>query len=67
MYANGMGVSQDNQTALHYLQAAVDGGSASGLFGLGYMYLTGHTLQQDHRKAFKLFQAASEMVRPQLL
>lgn len=62
MYANGMGVQQDNETALHFFKHAAEGGSSSGLFGLGYMHLTGHTTQQDYRKAFKLLQAASEMV-----
>lgn len=59
---NGMGVQQDNETAVHFLKGAADGGASSGLFGLGYMYLTGHSMQQDYRKAFKLLQAASELV-----
>lgn len=62
MYANGMGVEQDNQTALRFFQHAAEGGSSSGLFGLGYLHLTGQTVPQDHRKAFKLLQAASEAV-----
>ena len=62
MYANGMGVQQDNETALHFFKHAAEGGSSSGLFGLGYMHLTGHTTQQNYPKAFKLLQAASEMV-----
>ena len=62
MYMNGMGVQQDNETAVHFLKAAAEGGASSGLFGLGYMYLTGHSMQQDYGKAFKLLQAASELV-----
>lgn len=67
MYANGVGVDQNNDTAKQYFQAAADAGNPSGQFGLGYMYLTGQTVEQDHRTAFKLFQHASEAVSVCLL
>lgn len=60
MYANGVGVDQNNDTAKQYFQGAADAGNPSGQFGLGYMYLTGQSVEQDHRTAFKLFQHASE-------
>ena len=62
MYANGVGVDQNNETALQYFQAAADASNPNGQFGLGYMYLTGQAVEQSHRAAFKLFQQASEAV-----
>lgn len=67
MYANGVGVDQNNDTAKQYFQGAADAGNPSGQFGLGYMYLTGQSVEQDHRTAFKLFQHASEAVSVCLL
>ena len=62
MYANGVGVVENNETARQYFQAAAEAGNPSGQFGLGYMHLTGHGLEQDYKAAFKLFQHASEAV-----
>ena len=62
MYANGVGVDQNNETATQLFQAAADAGNPNGQFGLGYMHLTGHGVEQNHRAAFKLFQRASEAV-----
>ncbi len=62
MYANGVGVDQNNETASQLFQAAADAGNPNGQFGLGYMHLTGHGMEQNHRAAFKLFQRASEAV-----
>ena len=62
MYANGVGVDQNNETASQLLQAAADAGNPNGQFGLGYMHLTGHGMEQNHRVAFMLFQRASEAV-----
>ena len=62
MYANGVGVDQNNETARQLFQAAADAGNPIGQFGLGYMHLTGHGMEQNHRAAFKLFQRASEAV-----
>lgn len=62
MYANGVGVDQNNDTAKSYFQAAADAGNPGGQFGLGYMHLTGQAVNQNHRTAFKLFQRASEAV-----
>lgn len=63
MYANGVGVDQNNETARQYLQAAANAGNPSGQFGMGYMLLTGQAVEQDHSTAFKLFQHASQAVR----
>ena len=65
MYANGIGVVSSNDTARQFFQAAAEAGNPSGQFGLGYMHLTGHGMEQDYRTAFKLFQHASEAVRRQ--
>ena len=62
MYANGVGVDQNNETARRYFQAAANAGNPNGQFGLGYMHLTGQPVEQDHGTAFKLFQHASEAV-----
>lgn len=43
MHANGVGVDQSNTTAMAYFQEAADLGSAHGMYGLGYMYLSGFT------------------------
>lgn len=67
MYANGVGVDQNNETARQYFQAAADAGNPSGQFGLGYMHLTGQAVEQDHKTAFKLFQHASEAVSVSLV
>lgn len=40
-YANGLGVEQNNKTAVKLLTRAAEAGHPSGLYGLGYMYLTG--------------------------
>ena len=41
-YANGLGVEQNNKTAVKLLTRAAEAGHPSGLYGLGYMYLTGN-------------------------
>ena len=41
LYANGLGVQQSNATAMKYFQKAADLGSAHGMYGLGYMFLSG--------------------------
>lgn len=45
-YANGLGVEQNNKTAVKLLTRAAEAGHPSGLYGLGYMYLTGQPASQ---------------------
>lgn len=62
MYASGLGVPANNQSALKWLRRGSDGGSASAKFGLGFMYLYGHSLQQSYRTALKHLNAAADQV-----
>ena len=49
MYANGIGVTASNSTAIKWFRKGSDRGSPSAQFGLGYMYLRGVGLPQDYR------------------
>jgi TPR repeat protein len=60
VHAGGVGVPQDNATALSWFLKAADHGHASGFLGLGYMHLTGTGAPRDHAKALRYFQGASQ-------
>lgn len=62
MYASGLGVPVNNQTAIKWFRQGSQGGSASAKFALGFMYLQGHSLPQDYRIALKYLNAAAEQV-----
>ena len=62
MYAAGTGVPQNNETAMKWFRWGANGGSGSAKFGLGFMYLYGHTMPQDYRTALKHLKEAAEQV-----
>ena len=66
MYASGLGVEANNQSAIKWFRRGSDGGSASAKFGLGFMYLYGHSLHKDYRTALKYLSAAADQVMPGL-
>ena len=53
MYANGLGVEQSNATSMKYFQVAADMGSAHGMYGLGYMHLSGYIEEFDEKAKAK--------------
>jgi SEL1 protein len=62
MYANGLSVTQNNETALKWFTQAWEPphlfpGAAN---GLGYMYMHGMGVEQDYEKALKYFVDASD-------
>lgn len=60
MYANGIAVKQDNNTAWRWFWRAAEQGHPSGLYGLGYMHLTGQGADVDYKQAFQYFKQAVE-------
>lgn len=59
MYASGVGVAQNNETAREWLEKSAARGSASGQNGLGLLYLHGQGVQRDYTKAVELFSKAA--------
>jgi TPR repeat protein len=51
---------QDYNQALRYFRKAADKNNGLGLYGLGYMYLSGTAVLQDYDTAFKKLQAAAD-------
>jgi len=61
MYASGLGVEEDNATALEYFRASAEAGSGHGIYGLGYMQLSGAGFPKpDFRAAQQSFLEASK-------
>ncbi|GMH37998.1 hypothetical protein BSKO_05882 [Bryopsis sp. KO-2023] len=55
MYANGLGVEQNNKTALKWFEKGAGEGHPNSHYGLGYMYLAGYGVKKDLQKAFRNF------------
>lgn len=62
MYANGLGVKQDNGTALQWFEKGATKGHKNAHFGLGYMYLSGYGVRQNHHKAFHHFSKVEMLI-----
>ena len=60
MYAQGIGVAQDNATALEYFRKGAAKGHPPSQNGLGYMYMHGYGVSQNYKKALEYFKAAAE-------
>ncbi|KAJ0408985.1 hypothetical protein P43SY_002864 [Pythium insidiosum] len=60
MLANGIGVKQDNASALEYFERAAAQGSGFAMHGLGVMYLNGAGVEQNATKAVEYFEDAVE-------
>lgn len=64
MYSNGLGVAQDNETAIKWLERSVAQNSAAGRNNLGYMYLHGYGVKKDLNMALSLFSKAAAQGLP---
>lgn len=51
---------QNHAEALRWFRKAADKNSGLGLYGLGYMYMSGTAVAQDYDTAFKKLQAAAD-------
>jgi formylglycine-generating enzyme required for sulfatase activity len=61
MYANGLGVDQDNGKALQLYQEAATGGNVQGQLCMGYIYANGLIgIHQDNNEALQWFQKAAQ-------
>ena len=60
MYAQGIHVAADNQTALSYFRRGVEKGNSLALNGLGFMSMYGMGVVQSYDEAFKSFSKAAE-------
>lgn len=59
MYANGLSVVANNQTAIEWFSKAIEGQDANGHYGMGYMYLTGFGIERSYKKALEHFSHAA--------
>lgn len=65
MYSHGVGVPQNNETALRYFRQGELSGDAASLNGLGYLYLYGMGVERSIDRAAKYFhKAAHEKGKP---
>lgn len=55
MYANGLGVEQNNATAMQWFEKGAAKGHKNAHFGLGYMYLSGYGVTQNYQRAYNHF------------
>ena len=60
MYANGVGVPQDDKTAVKWYTLAAEQGHASAQYNLGVMYRKGQGVPQDDKTAVKWYTLAAE-------
>ena len=60
MYANGLGVAQDDREAVKWHRLAAEKGLAAAQVSLGVMYDDGRGVPQDHREAVKWYRMAAE-------
>lgn len=59
MYANGLGVPQDDSLAIEWYRKAVKQGQPDALYNLGRMYENGRAVRQNFVKAYRLYFRAS--------
>ena len=60
VYADGVGVLQDEQEAVRWFRTAADAGDASAQNNLGVMYADGRGVLRDDAAAFGWFESAAE-------
>ena len=63
MYAQGIGVEQNNVTALEYFRRGAAKDHAPSQNGLGYMYMHGYGVEKNFKKAVEYFKAVREWPR----
>lgn len=66
MYASGLGVEQDNDTALSYYGKAAKEKNAGAWVGMGLLYKRGQGVDKSAKKAYDLFYKASSPRMPKL-
>ena len=67
MYANGVGVSQDLDQAIHWVRQAAEKGYSSAQYLLGTRYATGVAVEKDEHQALDWFQRAADQQHPRAL
>ncbi len=60
MYANGLGVPQDDKEAVKWFRLAADQGTAGAQYSLGLMYANGLGVPRDHKEAVKWYRLAAD-------
>ena len=60
MYANGLGVSRNEEEALHWYRRSAEQGVALAQFNLGLMYANGLGADRDYEQAGAWFRKAAE-------
>lgn len=64
LYAKGLGVQENAETAAHWFEEAIEFGSVAALYNLGVCYLNGWGVPQDDEKAVGYFERASDLNDP---
>ena len=67
MYEQGLGVAQDDKTAVIWYTKAADQGYARAQNNLGLMYANGRGVAQDNKKAVEWLTKAAEQGNPKAL
>lgn len=60
MYANGLGVLQDNETAVKYYKEAAEKGNPHAQTNLGYMFMHGYGVPKNPTEAVRYFKLAAD-------
>ncbi len=60
MYANGLGVPEDDAEAVRWFRLAADQGLANAQYNLGVMYASGEGVPQDYAEAVRWYRLAAE-------
>jgi SEL1 protein len=64
MYLQGLGVAQNNESAIKWFTLAGEQGNPVALTGLGYVYLHGYGVEKNPATAFKFFKKAADAHYP---
>jgi TPR repeat protein len=64
MYTNGIGLPQDYNKAVHWIQKSADQGDAEAQAALGYMYAKGQGVPQDNAEAVHWYSKAADQGNP---
>lgn len=60
MYAEGLGVQENNKEAVKWFKLAAEQGDTGAQYNLGVMYTKGLGIKQDYNEAFRWFKLAAE-------
>ena len=64
IYLNALGVEQDIDKALYWLEKSTLNGNASAAYKLASLYENGELIPQDNEKAFLFYQISAELENP---